>query len=223
MLACVAILFTLVERNPTTRAEKSMILAKLKEHTRQQHEHIEQTIGLLSRLQALDSYVALLGRFYGFYAPLEVRLGRVEGAEQGYAAIGLDFEKRRKTQLLRADLMALGWSAEAVDALPQCSELPRLDGMPEAMGCWYVLEGSTLGGQIIRREVASKLGILPGNGCSFFTSYGDQLGPMWKAFGVAVEKFVADSGNSDCEERVLSAASDTFVRLDVWVAKSLVC
>lgn len=209
--------------NEPTETVNGMILTKLKESTRQQHEQIEKTMNLLSRLHSVESYVALLGRFYGFYAPLEARLGAVEGAEQAYAAIGFDFAKRCKTHQLRADLMALGMSADAIDKLPLCSDLPQVDGMPEAMGCWYVLEGSTLGGQIIRREVSAKLGFVPGNGCSFFSAYGDQLGPMWKSFGAAIEKFVADSANLDCAQRVLSAASDTFVRLDVWVAKSMAC
>lgn len=204
----------------------SMILSMLKEQTRPLHDQIEHTMDLPSRLRSPDTYKALLGRFYGFYAPLEVLLGSVEGAAAEYARIGFDFAKRCKTEILKADLRALGMSEADISELPQCTrdQLPAIHGMPEAIGCWYVLEGSTLGGQIIRREVASQLGIFPGNGCSFFSSYGDQLGPMWKAFGVAAEQFVASAADpAECAERVVRAANETFVRLDAWVAKTMAC
>lgn len=203
-----------------------MILSTLKEQTRSLHDQIERTMDLPSRLGSPDTYKALLGRFYGFYAPLETLLGSVEDAAAEYRRIGFDFAQRCKAEHLKADLRALGMSEADISELPQCTrdQLPAITGMPEAMGCWYVLEGSTLGGQIIRREVASKLGILPGSGCSFFSSYGDQLGPMWRAFGVAAEQLVATAADpAECSRRMVLAANETFVRLDAWVAKTMAC
>ncbi len=50
-----------------------------------------------------------------------------------------------------------------------------------ALGCLYVLEGATLGGQVISRHLA-KLGIGPENGGRFFNGYGARTGEMWKSF-----------------------------------------
>jgi heme oxygenase len=50
-----------------------------------------------------------------------------------------------------------------------------------AVGCLYVLEGATLGGQFISRHLAT-LGIGPANGGLFFHGYGAKTGEMWKSF-----------------------------------------
>ena len=112
----------------------SMILSTLKEQTRTLHDQIEHTMDLPSRLRSPDTYKALLGRFYGFYAPLERLLGSVEGAAAEYARIGFDFARRCKAEILKTDLKALGMSEADISELPQCTrdQLPAIPGMPEA-------------------------------------------------------------------------------------------
>lgn len=189
-----------------------MILTALKDHTRHLHEQIEKTVDLEARLGSVGDYVGLLARFHGFYAPLEARLV----ALGGYDAIGLDLNQRLKTRHLIADLRALGLSMADVEALPRCSRLPRLPGMAEALGCLYVLEGATLGGQIIKRLVGSRLGLDPDHGCSFFSSYGEDVGLMWKDFRAVLGQYAAQFPRA--EDRIVSAAADTFAELDAWVA-----
>ena len=64
---------------------------------------------------------------------------------------------RRRLHLLEADLAVLGSSARAVDALQACP-VPLLHDAAEALGSLYVIEGSTLGGRIIQRNVERCLG-----------------------------------------------------------------
>ena len=99
-------------------------------------------------------------------------------------------------------------------ALPVCSTLPRVATFADALGCLYVLEGSTLGGQFIRREVAARLGLTPDRGCAFFAGYGERTGAMWKAFGAAVTAH-ADARPED-RDVIVAAAVETFTRLDEW-------
>ena len=47
-------------------------------------------------------------------------------------------------------------------------DLPDLQGVQEALGCLYVVEGSTLGGQVIARHLRQTLGVDPRCGGSFF-------------------------------------------------------
>ena len=108
-----------------------------------------------------------------------------------------------------------------MDALPRCPALPTIGGIPEALGCLYVMEGATLGGQIIRRQAASRLGLGPSSGCSFFSAYGEQVGPMWRAFRAALADYA--TGAPGAQARVLDAASDTFARLDLWLAGGVAC
>ena len=184
---------------------KSM-MAELRESTRELHERAEAAVALTRPGLGRDGYRRLLARFYGIYEPLEAELGR-------RVDLPLDFEGRRKAHLIAADLGALGLSRTEVDALPRCAELPRLRGPHRALGCMYVLEGATLGGKIITRTVCAGLGVAPGSGCSFFASYGDRIGPMWKAFGAAV---AAAPGVDAHRREVIAGARDTFATFERW-------
>lgn len=194
-----------------------MILTTLKDHTQHLHQQVERTVDLPSRLGSVGAYAELLARFYGFYAPLESRLASIEG----YEGVGIDIKERQKAPLLRADLMALGRTADSVRSLPRCPLLPDIGGLPEALGCLYVLEGATLGSQIIRRLAELRLGLGPSNGCSFFCAYGEQVGPMWRRFRTALADYATAA--PEIEARVLGAAADTFSRLDAWLAGGVAC
>jgi heme oxygenase len=77
----------------------------------------------------------------------------------------------------------------------------------------YVVEGSTLGGRLIARQVERGLGLGSNNGCSYFQCYGEQVGPMWKAFGTTL---LARCGWQD-ERVVVTAARRTFDILHSWL------
>ena len=117
---------------------------------------------------------------------------------------------RRKSAGLAADLRALGVAPEA---LPRCSDLPDLPGPAAVLGCAYVLEGATLGGQILSRHVAGCLGLSAETGGRFFHGYGERTGAMWKAFTSAVRGFVARHGQEDA---IVNGAVDTFRSLRAW-------
>jgi heme oxygenase len=188
-----------------------MILERLRQETRPLHERAERTLDLPARLATRAAYAALLGRFWGFYAPLEPRLEAVVGLD----ALGLDLARRRKARLLHADLAACGVDAAAIAALPACAALPAVTGTPQALGCLYVLEGASLGGQVIRREVSRRLGLNPDTGCGFFGGYGAETGPMWQTFCGVVSDY--GRANPDTEGVVVAAAVETFARFVAWL------
>lgn len=188
-----------------------MILGLLRERTRHLHEQIERTVDVPARLRSADSYSALLARFHGFYAPLEDRIAAL-GPEAG----GLALAPRRKAHLLRADLAALGLTDAQLRALPRCPDVPAVADAAEALGCLYVTEGATLGGQFVRRQAEAAIGVTPGRGCSFFASYGERVGGMWKEFCRAVEDHERAAPGSG--ERIAGAAVGTFAALDRWLS-----
>ena len=188
-----------------------MILGLLRERTAHLHERVERTVDLPTALRSLAGYASLLVRFHGFYAPLEERLGGVVG----YDGAGLDLAARQKTRLLRDDLSALGRTAADIDALPRCHDLPVVTAPGEALGCQYVLEGATLGGQIVRRQVERRHGLTPDRGCAFFSSYGERVGAMWKEFCEVAERYAARPGAG---EPIVAGAVATFRCLDRWLA-----
>lgn len=187
-----------------------MIMSRLKVETQAYHERIEHdqlSRGLISAEVDLDYYTQVLAVYYGLYAPLEARL---IGAAQ-WDSLGFDLTPRLKTPLLARDLACFGIAGERLRALPACPDLPRVADLPAAIGCLYVLEGATLGGQLISRHLAATLKIDPEHGAAFFSSYGPTVGPMWKAFRAFVEEYAPGS-----EDAIVASACATFASLERW-------
>ena len=186
---------------------QTSIMDRLKAETRPQHEAMERRVDLGEQTRDAGAYGDLIEAFYGFYAPLEDALSRIDGLEHA----GVNLDERRKTGRLEQDLRALGRESAAA---AKCEDLPDVRGLPEAFGCLYVLEGATLGGQIIRRHVADRLGLDAQNGCGFFSSYGDRVGEMWNSFRQALMQYAADA---EIQDRIVAAAQDTFAKFDDWL------
>ena len=207
------------------------IMQRLREETRDCHDRLETRLGLPASVSFLPEYRALLIRFYGFYVPIEMRLAFWLDNENMTDAVlsSLDYPVRRKTSLLQQDLQALGLTEAERAALPRCETLPRLDTLPRALGCLYVLEGSTLGGQLLARSFAAALGIEATNGGAFFHSYGLEIGARWRAFGQcltawdnaqhrdAQNAFASDDRNRSAQEAMISTARETFRTLEAWL------
>ncbi|MEO7674380.1 MAG: biliverdin-producing heme oxygenase [Pyrinomonadaceae bacterium] len=178
-----------------------MILAKLKEATRDQHEELENVVDVMNRTFSIADYKELLAKFYRFYAAIEPTLPVAELADAGF-----DVEARRKTPLLERDMEHLGILGDAKKA-PPFTDIPMLDTVAKAFGSIYVMEGATLGGQVITRQLKEHLGITAEKGGAFLNSYGYNVGPMWKALGASVTAF-AESADDD--ESIINAARETF-------------
>jgi heme oxygenase len=78
----------------------------------------------------------------------------------------------------------------------------------------YVLEGATLGGQLMARAAQQHLGISVASGGAFFFSYGPDLGHMWKSFGTLVQDYAT---SDPIANTIVAAACDTFETLDRWL------
>lgn len=178
-----------------------MILAKLKDATREQHEALENVVDLMNRTFSVDDYKQLIAKFYRFYSAIEPTLPSEELKDAGF-----DVEARRKTPLLKRDLEQLG-TPEFMEQNTPFTSIPVLDTVAKAFGGIYVMEGATLGGQVIMRQLREHLGITPENGGAFFNSYGANVGPMWKEFGATITAF-ADGVDED--ETIVNSAKETF-------------
>ncbi len=195
--------------NLETSQSPSSILARLRSETRPEHDAIEAALDLTSETLTLHEYRRTLERSYGFYFSLEAGLAHVGGWKER----GLDLTQRQKAPLLEADLRALG--AADVTALPLCNDLPPHGTLPAALGCVYVMEGATLGGQVISKAVAKSLGLTPETGGRFFHSYGDRTGSMWQAFRTAISTHVVTIADQD---EAVAAAKATFQSLHRWMS-----
>jgi heme oxygenase (biliverdin-IX-beta and delta-forming) len=184
-----------------------MILQRLREETRAAHEAIERDLDALGAHASVERYRVLVTRFFGFYAVWEPQIGTALGDEDFFAP-------RRKTHLLEQDLGVLGYDRSAIQALPRCRDLPPFPGLPETLGSLYVLEGSTLGGQVIARRLERSLGFADGRGYAFFRSYGREVGAMWRALGARLLALPLPAG-----EAAVGSAQLTFARLHSWLCR----
>ncbi|NTW02388.1 MAG: biliverdin-producing heme oxygenase [Oscillochloris sp.] len=189
-----------------------MVLQRLKHETRPYHEQIELVMDLPARLHANAAYCTVLARLYGVYAPVEQALRNVADL----SSVLDDIHGRWKTERLVRDLTALGMSSNQVRALPQCTELPALPDVAHALGCLYVFEGATLGGQLIVRQVVDSLGVSTEHGGAFFSGYGPATGPMWQHFGAALTAYAI---TPERETAMVAAAQELFLIFRRWLAE----
>ncbi len=154
-------------------------------------------------------YRALVARFWGIYAPLEAALREVD-----WEALDIDFAARSKAGWLVEDLMLLGMGSEDIASLPRTQRLPTIKGPADAMGVLYVMEGASLGGQIISRQLETQLAITRSTGGRFFSSYGSEVGGKWRAYVAVLEAF----GDSPAiAARIERAALETFACFEAWL------
>jgi heme oxygenase len=178
-----------------------MVMKKLKEATRDQHEGLENTVDVMKGSLSKEDYKNLLLKFYRFYAPVEEEISKLDWDEIGYS-----FEGRRKVPKLEDDLEFLGASEERKNLEPWTG-IPNIEDQASGLGVLYVLEGATLGGQIINRHLREHLGVEPGSGASFFSGYGPETGRMWKEFAQLVDAYSGEFGG---DEKMIRAARETF-------------
>lgn len=185
------------------------LLERLKLETGPAHERIETAMDLDRRIATRDGYRDLLIRFYGFHAAWEKAAGA--------AAPDRDFfERRCKTRLLARDLAALGLDEDEIIRLPQCDPLMPLPSSAAVLGSMYVVEGSTLGGAIIAREVERRLGLDAGTGCAYFRSYGRDIAAMWKQFG----SVLLEASSPDTDDVIVATAQETFGVMHDWLCEA---
>src|SRR5918992_4898305 len=191
---------------------KGDCLLALKQGTRTYHDALERKMAPLLGTVSIHTYIALLQKLFSFYKPLEERIA----ALPGWHNLPVELERRQKAPLLARDLLWLKVTQPQLSQLPRCERLPEVQSLTEALGCLYVLEGATLGGQIISRHLKKNLALDQYRGCAFFYSYGDEVGLLWETFRETLTSHCSRGGRTE-EEQLVQSARETFVSLDYWL------
>lgn len=185
------------------------LLEALRTGTAVLHVALEKRLPFFSERLDTRWYQRLLQAYYGFYGPMEVAL-----YDSGLIPEGYDPVLRVKTPTLLSDLNALGVDARGVQTLPRCTELPIFDSPAACLGALYVLEGATLGGQVLRREMAQRLGLGADNGGAFLNIYGADTGRRWKDF---LQYLGSQPLDAPATQRAVDAARSTFSCFEQWL------
>ena len=115
-----------------------------------------------------------------------------------------DVELRRKACWLSGDLQHFGGVTNPFPAF-RLSCVNR--SIPSALGSYYVLEGSTLGGRVILRNIVPALGLSRNKGARYFDGYGPATGVMWQQFMQIISEY---SISHDIQNEVITAATQAF-------------
>ncbi len=190
---------------PTTSVvENPAILPRLRLETRPHHDAVEANLfnqALTAGTVTAADTARFLARMYGFVQPYEAALRRHA------ATFGPDWqlEQRYRAHLILEDLTRLGYPAEP----PVCPAMPPLETRAQLLGSLYVLEGSTLGGQVIARQLAAA-GI---EGRTFFAGRAERTGPLWKKFTPLLTAAAA----TEDPNAIVASAILTFQTLAAWL------
>ncbi|PKL77219.1 MAG: heme oxygenase [Candidatus Melainabacteria bacterium HGW-Melainabacteria-1] len=190
------------------QAQPQTPMQQLKTATAPLHAELEQAAGS-DRIMAPDLSRAefctfMLGQ-YTLHQLLEPALANALShhlPELAYSS------QRRKLPLLLQDLRDLGVDTADLGFSPALRlHLPKLDTLAAALGVAYVLEGSTLGAQMIRRRLQNHPELAGRCRFAYYHCYGEQLRTRWLSFGESVNQHLQTPAEiaTACQ-----AARDTF-------------
>jgi heme oxygenase len=155
-----------------------MTLALLRQETGPLHKALEEKLQLFQTVKSKEQYAGHLLRLHQWLSPLEQRLGPFA------SELLMDWPQREKRAWIEEDLAALDLELPP----PALAPLPPCSSFSQCLGILYVLEGSSLGAQIISRHYAETLGLRPETGLRYFTGYGHGTGAMWRNFLAVLEE-----------------------------------
>jgi heme oxygenase len=184
---------------PSLTTQSRDVLARLKRETADAHARVDAIAD--PALSNRRAYRQLLLGMRDAHRALEPELRR---HADSLARAGYDVARRSKLAWLDADLALLG------DTSAEPSPSIALRDGSEAFGAVYVVEGATLGGQVIARRVMPALALSPDAGCRYFSGYGAATRERWLETRDAIGAHVVSLESPDGISRMIAAAKETF-------------
>ena len=181
----------------------------IKEHTKSSHRQLEKVmVKQLRAIQTNEDYIKLLQLFYSYFGALEDEIGQYLKADQ----FREDFQRRKASRLIE-DIKALGGRPEKK---AKQADLPVIENRLQAFGALYVIEGSTLGGQVIVKMLERQMTTNRKSGFTFFNGYGEETAKRWTSFKNLLDEQVRDETEA---RQILEAADVTFEKFKVMFEK----
>jgi heme oxygenase len=160
----------------TASIRRTAALDRVRTATGLSHARLEQRLDAVSCLADPSLRDGMIARYAVFHLSAEVAL-----APHLERVPGLDFAGRSRAGLFDAGSATIGKP-----------HFPRPASRAEALGLFYVIEGSTLGGRMILRALADVGVSHPA--LAFLDPYGAETGTRWRAFLAVLERETAGDG-----------------------------
>jgi len=194
--------------------QTSPFLQKLRSATAASHQALEENPAakvLMSPNVTWDAVDHYLKSMYGFVSGFEKVVFPI--LENSLPQLS----ERKKTQLLEVDLKQSSQETNRLPLMPSGVLTTQYNNLSKAWGGMYVLEGSTLGGQIITRHLQNILGEGIEKRISYLAPYGSQTGIMWKNF----LHYFSEAAIVMCDEKeIIDSAVQTFSLIDNWITST---
>lgn len=177
----------------------------LKLQTRENHDQLEELMfvhEIMDKTLTLDQYKTLLMTNYLVHASIEHQIFDSLGVELNE---NLCVKERYKLNALRKDMQEAGITASDVDLLTTVPAGENFFSIAAGLGAMYVLEGATMGGQVIQKKLKANP-VFKGFNFHYYTIYGDKLMARWKSFIAVLNTTVPESDYA----LVVKSAAETF-------------
>ncbi|MEO3408570.1 biliverdin-producing heme oxygenase [Mucilaginibacter sp. CAU 1740] len=159
-----------------------MLHEKIKQATASLHDKLEQNMfvgQIMDGSLTFEQYLIILHLNYGIHLAVE---GFLFGGLSSELQHKLDIPNRIKLPALIKDLEEINTSMSSDIEGPPPNYID-LSSDASILGAMYVLEGATLGGNVIVKRLKTNEHLQPRNlNYHYYQVYGDQLGPKWKQF-----------------------------------------
>lgn len=198
----------------TLASESTCVMDRLRSETRPHHDRAEESgFGTLVMEGGLtrDHYVPHLLAWRRILGQLEQALRSSENP----VVREVWHEGLAKLPMLEADIDHLSpggtaFNAETATAVNEfvafLEDLREHDPVA-LLGVLYVLEGSTMGGSVMKPRIASQLGLEGDDGLRYYGVYGKEVGLRFKDFRSRMAEAANGTG---AEDRIIEAAKSTF-------------
>jgi heme oxygenase len=186
----------------------SAALHLIRATTTSAHQALEAALAIARPDAGDDTYTRYLEAWLGVLEPLEEPLWAspwpAEVDPSGRAG---------KAEWVKADLAVRGRSERDLRAIPRQRSLPPLASEPERFGVAYVIEGSSLGGQVLLRRLLPRLET---KAARFLEGYRREASAKWRAFVSALGVSLRDPRDA---EAAAESARATFAGIHAWFAQ----
>ena len=186
-----------------------MIANLLRTQTAGGHESLESLMfvnEIMNNTLSVENYKKLLTINYIIHQKLENKLANMLDAD---LAAQLDMKNRFKLAALEKDLAY--WNIDPL-TLPELNFdlfVPEQNNA-EVLGALYVLEGATLGGNVIKKHILANPNFTNHEGgLNYYGVYGEELSAKWKSFVSILNESVTEADY----ERCIHSANETFNNL----------
>ena len=186
-----------------------MIANLLRTHTSDKHNELESLMfvnEIMNGSLSIPDFKKLLTVNYIIHHKLEKKLADMLDADI--------FEKLQMPTRFKLTALEKDLDYWAVDPL----FLPDLDfelfvlqkNIAEVLGALYVLEGATLGGNVIKKQILKNHNFVHHkDGLNYYGVYGDELGSKWKTFVEVLNESITEADYELC----INSANRTFSNL----------